>query len=389
MKKLILIALSVFITAGSISAYAGKPEKWVRKLISASHPEYGDVEQAKEYYDSVASYEENKTSGKAWYAVGVYHDFMFKKQGDIDDLLQAAKAFKKALKYAEKGSTERSVKVYVDIIPLQLAQKASEAFNNSDYEFAYSGFEHSFKLQNTEAYEKPVDTAFAYNSALAAYNSKNYDKALEMFKISREWGYKEKECLNNMRILHLAKNDTTAAIEVLKETYKIDPNVDYVRELIRLYMEMGDSERAMKFVELGLEKDPQNDVFNYAKGLVFFEKKDYENAIEAFKKTLEINSENYGALVSLAQVYLDKANMFFEKSNQKGISDDEYNKFVEKNHDQLKKALNYLEKADKLKPDNIEVLRVMKEGYYKLQKEEGFKEKYDAVKTRIEELESK
>jgi len=113
-------------------------------------------------------------------------------------------------------------------------------------------------------------------------NYNNFDKGYQLFKLGR----------------------SKAAIKTLQEGLIAFPNDGLTYSLIGIiYMSNGDIDRALEFVDKGLEVAPSESFSYYAKGIVIARKAAIK-AIPYIKKAIEINPQLGAYHIELAKIYI-------------------------------------------------------------------------------------
>lgn len=387
MRQLVLMMLlGIFALNQLFAASGGKHpgDRWVKKAINYTHPEYGDIGKAREALDSAFQYEGNKTWPLTYIASGSYHNQLYTQSQVFSDLIQAADDYIKAAELDTADAYTKEMQLQLLTLPNTLINVGATKFEEEQYHEATQAFERVVLIQQLPAYSGDMDTSMVFNTALAAYNGSNNELAIEYFKKAAVLGYEKEQSLNSARLLLLEQGDTLQSIEVLKEMSKAFPSeTDYTRELVRIYLAIGQTAEALQFAQLGQQQQPDNEVFYFAEGAVHYNMEKLEKAQQSYAKAIEVNPSFLPAYISLAQVYIDKANLNIESSNNPKIADSDYKKFVDKYKQNFKEALNYLEQADKIQPNDIITLETMREIYYRME----MMDMYKATDAKIKALE--
>src|SRR6056297_841200 len=230
MKRLFILLLFAGIAANLFSQ-----KKFVRR---ASLYLESDLEKTKEHLDSAVKYQENREWAKLWYTYAEYCMKVYDKNPEAivdgkNPLVKAYECFKKTKETDDKGRYENDLKLKGQILYSKLVNMGVQGFNASDYKKALDGFEYAIKLKDMP-YLKGVDTAVIYNAGLAAYNSGDYEKAEKYINRAKDLGYQLKNSFSLLNDIYMNKlNDTTKALETLKEGYeKMPENTAFLIEII-------------------------------------------------------------------------------------------------------------------------------------------------------------
>ena len=148
-----------------------------------------------------------------------------------------------------------------------------------------------------------------------------------------------------------AKGDTAKWVESLKEgILKFPENQYFFANLVDYYSSSNQPEKAMEFADGMLAKDPNNKLYLYVKAYLYHNMKDYDKALDFYKKTIEVDPQYAEAYSNLGLVLLMKAQDFADQSTT-DVNDPKYAQAqatIKKFYEEAKP--NY-EKARELKPD--------------------------------------
>jgi tetratricopeptide (TPR) repeat protein len=163
--------------------------------------------------------------------------------------------------------------------------------------------------------------------------------------------------------LYRLSNDMQKAEAELNTAIKIDPNSEEaVTTLAMLYTDEGDTAHALKV--LGSIPDSARSAKLYAAlGAAYEQRKEYKNAIDAYKHAIVLDRDNLDAIRGLAENYLNDGQLDAALEQYKVISDSNpedaqtYVRIAEIYRRQAKYdlALENLKHADTLIPDTAEV----------------------------------
>ena len=226
-------------------------------------------------------------------------------QGDL--LGEAAKAYSKAF---ELGAKEKDVAPQLKEIVEAYYNDAFTAYQLGDIKKASDLFKGSADASVLPGSAERNDDA-AYNAAFTALASKDYDRAEEYYGKCLANNYtSEGNIYANLSEIALAKADTLKAKDYLATGLTAYPdNASILTNLINLYL--ATNEDPAKIVELLDEAKkamPDNPSLYYVEGNIFSGIKDYEKALAAYDKGIEINP-NYD------MVYYGKANVALKQAD--------------------------------------------------------------------------
>lgn len=377
MKKL-LIPIILFLAISGVFAQKGKVN------IALSSKEAGKLDKAVTTIEEAIDADNPKTESsiiwpKTWEARGEIYQAVFQSKDEnyrklhVDPLTIAFESYLKAVVLDDKQKFSNSLKVKMQLLIHDLSIQAETSFNSQDYNKALISFEQILAVENNPVYkaEAPseVDTVVIYNAALAAFNAKKFDKAVEYYKKAAFYKYNGARTYELLSESYLAQKDTVSALETMQNALKEYPsNSSILVELINVYEKKGKVDDAMRYLESAISKEPGNESFYLIRGILFERIKNTDEAIKCYEKAIELKPLYMDALFNLGIVYyncgvnqIDVANLV--PSNQPEKYDVERNKADL----EFRKALPYLEKAYEITNSDKMTLEALKNVYYRLQ----------------------
>jgi tetratricopeptide (TPR) repeat protein len=295
-----------------------------------------------------------------------------------DPLTEALKSYKKALELDDKGRFENSVKVKLTLLTNDLTNQAVESFNNENYSKALQSFEQILEIQEVEIIKMDnpdaIDTVIIFNAGLAAYNAEQYDKAIEYYREAAKHGYNEARTYSLISNAYQLKKDTLGALEALKEGFEKYPDDNTVlTSMIQIYLDLDKTEDAMKYLDMAIERDPENATFHFAQGTLHEKLANSEEAIESYENAIEADDEFFNAYYNLGALYYNEGVQQIEVANAVPTSNNtQYEIELKKADDWFQKALPYMEKCHELKPDDNLTMESLKNLYYRLKDMESY-----------------
>ena len=291
-----------------------------------------------------------------------------------DPLPVALEAFNKALELDEKGKIKDDVKEDMDKLKKQFDAKAILAFRSKNFEGAVKNFEWELKCTESPIYDNMIDTVIIFNTALAAKNAGDHEKAIKYFRKSADLGYGGSDTYYLLKNEYMALKDSTKALETLEEGYKLYPDTFLLLvEIANYHLTAGNAEEGLKFLKLALEKDPSNPDIYFAMGTLYEKLGDQEKALERYKKTLEFDPEYFSAWYNIGALHFNTAVEMYDQANS--LENPKEYQAARKNADEeLKKAQEPMEKAHEINPKDPSCLETLKTVYYRLQMEDRYNE---------------
>ena len=412
MKKSIFLAALVLIGAGCFAQK--KNVSTARSMAEAESPDFAAARAA--IKDALVN-DETKDQANTWYVAGYigYKEFDTEKYkpylGQKMDVPVAANAILESVNYwgkayelsqiptyDKKGRAKYDTRTPKNILPKlkeyfdsQVLLAAANEVAVSDPSLAYEMTACHINLPKlpivVNGGEQWVcDTTyyvFMCQAGIYAYQAERYEDAIAALKMLNA----EKNQANAQRNvliyanqylyqMYIEQKDTTNAIATLKaciEEYPEDPW--FTQNLINLYISAGDNAKAIEFLDMASNREPNVGQYQMIKGQLYsVNLKDFPAAFSCFQKAIEIEPENADIVYSFGAAYHDYGKYILENATyieDKNIYDQE----LKKAEEAFKNALPYCEKAYQLKPDNNDFKRALGQIYYRL----GMDDKYEAL----------
>ena len=239
---------------------------------------------------------------------------------------------------------------------------AGDFYMVSDWDNAYKAWDIYCKLAKSDWAKKrkkaEPDSVVAYNrffQGLAAYQGKNYDKAVEQLSSARSLGYKKKALYDTWIDALIRQRDTIYLVSVAHEAHDMlganDPR--YVHILINHYLKTKNYKEANELLYEVIESDSLVADYYDLKGRLVEIEHGIDAAIPYYKKTVALNPDHPRGLFDLGNALYNKA-----------ISGDDHRSTEAKTL--YAEALPYLEKAYKIMPMNESLKNILSRIYYVL-----------------------
>jgi len=367
---------------------------------------------------------------------------------DKEALTKSGNALLKAVeldvkgKFKNKKTTKDKVKIVKNTVINEAIQNYTDyskdfASNNSALtDFGKSKLDKAFKLMSLgyELAELPTtadDTAYSKNQiqyfkGIIAYHSKKYDVAKDLFQKSVDAKYGKGNTFHYLADCYANTGDSSKYIEVVKNGFETYPDEEQlIIDLINFYMVRKEENKAVEYIDIAINKNPENPSYYSAKATIFDNKTDV--FLEDYKKHMELAYEHKKTafrdrnnpakkaeaqakrdaelkialdLVSQIQTNLDKAEKLYNKAlevkpdffnaaynlgriylkhNDRNALHADYllkifikkdfaksGEFEKLSKENLKEAANKFEAAFKLNTSDRDVLETLKRIYYRL-----------------------
>ncbi len=272
------------------------------------------------------------------------------------------------------------------------------------------------------------DTINLYYAASTYVNSKEYDKALELYdnlktlnysgkgtsyfavnKLTKEEDFfttlqerdrmvklgthekprtevipsKRGEIYKNMALILVEKGKTEEAKKAISEARKANPeDTSLTLTEANLYLETKDFDMYKKLIAEVLEKNPNDADLIFNLGVLSANAKNVADAEKYYKRVIEINPKYINGYINLAALKLENEKAIIDEMNKLGTSTKDmkrYDELKKKREELFKATIPYLEKAVELDPKNVDVSKTLLGVYSALE----MTAEYKALKAKI------
>lgn len=381
MKKLVILFSLIILATG---VFSQKNE--VQNAINYLKPHNYDLGKAKESIDNALKHPSTNNYFKAWYYAGkIYieiHESGNQKFKSLDNNA-LEKSYNAFLKTRELDTKKRYIKEtdisingiaahffnqgtleFNDGIEAQIAKKDGEA--TQYFNLALKSFETALEIYAMPEYYR-LDTTLVFSTGLAAFNAKEFDKAVEYFVKCKDYKYGGEDVYLNLSSIYKFEGDTVKAVKTLEDGIAAYPedNLNILTDLIVFYVNAGKSDESLNYINMAIEKNPENNGLHHVKAGLFDQLGEFDKATKAYKKAIELNPDFVDSQYNLGILYYNQGGEKFNAANS--ITDnDEYNKVKAEGEDYFKLSLPYLEKAHELEPTERATLDILKRITYRL-----------------------
>ncbi len=345
----------------------------------------------------------------------------------LEKIEEAATAYNKTIEIekesgAVKYSTEATQKL--QLLRQSLIESAIADQNAKNYigaaEKLYVGYT-----------TNKLDTIYLYYAAGNSINGKNYEEALKYYEELKGLGFsgvktefvatnketgqvepfeskqvrdlsvksgsyikpdtrtsdsKKGEIAKNIALIYMNQGKDEEAIKAIDDAKKENPeDAALMQAEADLYYKLGNVAKYKELMEQIVANDPENPDLLYNLGVSASRLGDNEQAMEYYKKTLELKSDYTAAQINIASMILGGESKIVEEMNGLGTSSKDnarYEALKTKRVELYQSAVPYLEGALDSKPDNIDAVRTLMNIYYQLDDP-----KADEMKNKLKSLE--
>ncbi len=390
MKKIIMI---VTLITGTLFTQAQK-----HKVVSAyNYLKKNQLAKALKAIEPATEHNKTKNDAKTWYYRGnIYLSIQLSDKEDEKKLAEnpldeAYESYKKAMELDQKGKYKKDLRDRMQYTSEQYFNQGVNTYKSQDYKTASKSFELAYTINKD--YRNVIDTAAIYYAGNSADLGKDKDRALTLYKKALDLGYNKPSLYALTAQIYTAKSDTAAALNVLAEGKKRFPgNFNIIISETNIFLSQGDSEKALANLKLALQKDDKNPEIWFAAGSNYekmidqqkdeaLKKQMRDEAINAYKKSLELKPDYFNPAFNLGAVYVNHAATLQSEANNLPIEETEkYDKMKAEADEALKKAIPYLEKAHQIQPEDTDTLNSLKEIYARLKMNDKLKETNDKLR---------
>ena len=286
-----------------------------------------------------------------------------------DQLFVAYDSYEKALELDVRERMHSQIRHQYYLLANDFRSMGEELFMKKTHKESLRAFEHALLIGESDLVSAKTDTNLVYNTAMAAYESENWEKTTKYLSSLHEIAYS----VNTTLLLAMAwrnAGDTVRSEEVLMEGVELfhyDESVliFLVNELVR----SGRMEPAITYLNKAIEASPENFLFLWARGLVYRRMNDYDKAILSFRKAAELAPEKptlyYHIGVSYYNIGID-----LRESALRVAENDDYLEIREQYLEKFREAVKWLERSYELDPTNEKTITRLNQLYYQLQMKE-------------------
>lgn len=352
------------------------------KLIALFHLiEIEQFEEAKNMVEEMIVEKPYQKWSNTWYARGTicqnaYQEGVKKKNKKLselypDQLFVAFESFEKARALDKRGRMDKQLAPKYVLLANDLRALGETNYNAKRYEDALTAFEQAIQISRNPLLAVQTDTSLIYNAALAAYELKDKQKAMDYFTTLHNYKYSS-NASHLLYTLYLGKHDTANAEKVLYEGIENYENKeDMVLLLVDLLYGRGETSRALDILDSISVVFPDKYIYPYTKGLILQKTENFEEAIEAYEKAVLIAPEEFPSYINIATSYYNIGVLIEENarslSNKRRFLEEK-----EKSAEAFESAISWLDKVYEKKPKDKLILADLYELYKRLRVTEKY-----------------
>jgi len=250
---------------------------------------------------------------RIWYARGVLAQTAFRQGTRTNDnrllnlypnqLDVVYESFQKAILLDSSASFKKNLLPRFIQLANDYALFGERQFNQRNFSVASAAFERSLRISETYITSAVVDTALLYNAGLAAMEARFWTSAIRNFE--RLHKLRVSPYITNL--LHkalISHGDSLNAERILLEGLTIFPaNEPLVRSITELYLLRGKGKGALNILKHAAETQPEVVSFHNLQGFVYQKSGQNQQAIDAFKRVVALDSTYLNAYINIATAF--------------------------------------------------------------------------------------
>ena len=267
----------------------------------------------------------------------------------VNLLGEAFQAYKKAAELDTKGSNKSDIQEGLTFIANNHINEAMASYTLGDFTKASLGFEESFTAASHPALNV-VDTTIVYYVGLTALMDKNFERAITFFDKCLTMGYDSSgDTYANLAESYKQTGDLEKSKELLSLGFTKYPDSQSILvALINIYLESNDDpNKVLAFIRRAQENEPDNPSLYYAEGNVLKGLGKFDEAIEMYGKSTQIDPGFFFGFFQMGQSYYDRA-VDIQTAASDELDDNKYMKMVEELDQMLENAIAPFEKSFEL-----------------------------------------
>jgi Tfp pilus assembly protein PilF len=346
----------------------------------------GDYVNAKKEIELAIALPANANNTKAWLCRSEVNALLYsnnpkENQGSLEI---AYMSVMKASSLDSKKELIKDIATQIKLLSTLYYNKGSNDYNNLKYTYALLSLERSAELGNLLS-PSITNPEIYYFIGMAAQLSNNTLKAKKYFSQLIDQNCTKIEVYTYLADIYKNEKNNSSAIEVYKKGINVFPNSSYQLyvNIVKLYLSLGNTNEAIDYLNKGIAQYPNQEDLNFMKAGLNSQLKEDGQAMEGYKKTLELNPNHLEANYNLGIMYynssinhLKTADSYINSNSQK------YNSEKDIYLNEIKKAIPFLEKAHKLDGSNKNTVLCLLDIYKRLQR----KEQYNNLKTELDKM---
>ncbi len=310
-----------------------------------------------------------------------------------DALAGVIAAYAKAAELDVKGSKKKDIKNIYETVSRNYFQDAYTAFMVGDKKKASELFLKAGEVSVSSPVEGvKVDTSAFFNAGLAASEAGDPDQALLCYEKALQHGYavtSKGSIYSSLAGVYMEKKDTLAAKQYLEDGFTQYPdNPQVMTDLINIYLwTKDDPQKIINLLDKAKEQMPDNAGLYDVEGDIQKNLGNKEKAIEAYRKSREVNPKGDYPYYAEGRLFCDWYNEIDAEKAKVDIRDyKKYDELDAKSKEILQKSIDPLEKCFAVTERSdmkLAVADLLKKVYFQLR---GVNKDYMALHQKYDEI---
>ena len=284
-----------------------------------------------------------------------------------DALTRAKDSYMKAQELDTKGSYEDEIRVGLGQVQVAASNSGIGKYNTGDYGSAGAFFDLGAEIAS--AFDA-IDTMAIYNSALCYEKAGEVDLAVARYRACADIQYQVPNVFLFISNLYRSNGREAEALETLSEARGLYPREQsLIIEELNIYLTNEEFDKAKENLTLAAEQDPTNEILWFSLGSVLDNLGNAEEAIDAYKKALEVNSDYFDANYNLGALYFNQAVQGINEANDMWkprmtkTESDKQKALEQSAKDLFETAKPFLEAAQAINDGDLETMRSLRDIY--------------------------
>ena len=284
-----------------------------------------------------------------------------------DALVRAKDSYMKAQELDSKGSYASEIQVGLGQVQMAASNAGIGNYNTGNFGAAGAFFDLGAEI--AQAFET-TDTMAIYNSALCYEKAGEVDLAVARYRACADIEYQVPNVFLFISNLYRENGREAEALETLAEARALYPREQsLIIEELNIYLTNEEFDKAKENLALAAEQDPNNEILWFSLGSVLDNLGNADEAIEAYKKALEVKADYFDANYNLGALYFNQAVQGINAANdmwkpRMTKSESAAQKQLENDAKALfETAKPYLESAHATDDNDLETMRSLRDIY--------------------------
>lgn len=329
----------------------------------------GTLDKARTEIDKAITNEKTQGKAKTWYTRGeIYEGILsspiYAKTVPVAEATKTAyESYSKAVSLEGKDSEYGKMATQkLDGLYGLALNSGVESYNSKDFAKAIESYRMAQQIRPQDS------TAYLY-AAYAAAANQDLGGAKEMYAKLQGIGYKSPQMYISLLQIARQEKDDAAARKVMQDALAAYPtNKSFMLEDLNMELSAGRGKEAIGKIERAIAADPKNSNLYAVLGSVYDQDKQPAKALEAYKKAVEVDPNNFDANFNLGVYNYNKAADLYTRASKMSLA--EYQKSGKKYEADGKKffqeSIPYFEKALQVQPDDRSTISSLQKAYLRV-----------------------